>query len=270
VDGAGRAARYDGSAWSTPATIDPGQKLSAISCASPTFCVAVDGAGHALTYNGSVWAAPLTVDPGGALTSISCPTTSYCLAVDDLGNAVTWSGSAWSRPTSITTPGGSWHLGPVSCPTAGFCAVAYAYPDGEECLEPGPSGFSDDGSPGADGMLVSDGGQWGQPQLLTQTQCQYHEGVELPFVTSVSCASASFCLALDSSTEEWNAAARAGHRPRHRGCAREPDAPSYAHPLRAIMAHPRSRRPDRLARRVQSVRRSVGHRHGQRRPALTR
>jgi hypothetical protein len=203
VDGAGRAAVYDGSGWSAPAAIDPGQKLSAVSCASPTFCVAVDGAGHALTFDGSVWSAPLAVDPDGSLTSVSCPTTALCLAVDDLGNAVTLSGSAWSAPTSVTTPGGSSHLGPVSCTTAGFCAVAYSYPDGE-CLEPGPAGVSDDGSPGADGMLVSDAGQWGQPQLLTQVQCQYHEGVEPPFVTGLSCASASFCVALDSSAAEWN------------------------------------------------------------------
>jgi hypothetical protein len=203
VDGAGRAARYDGSGWSAPATIDPGQELSAVSCASPAFCVAVDGAGHALTYDGSVWSAPLAVDPGRSLTSVSCPTASFCMAVDDLGNAVTLSGSTWSPPTSITTPGSSWHLGPVSCPTAGFCAVAYSYADGE-CLEPGPGGVSDDGSSGADGMLVSDAGQWGQPQLLTQVQCLYHEAVEPPFVTGLSCASASFCVALDSLTADWN------------------------------------------------------------------
>ncbi len=113
------------------------------------------------------------------------------------------SGSAWSAPTSVTTPGGSWQLGPVSCPTAGVCAVAYSYSNGQ-CLEPGPAGVSDDGSPGADGMLVWDGGAWGQPQILTQVQCQYHEGVEPPFVTGLSCASASFCVALDSSAAEWN------------------------------------------------------------------
>jgi hypothetical protein len=34
--------------------------------------------------------------------------------------------------------------------------------------------------------------------------CEYHEAVAPPFVTGLSCASASFCVALDSSTAEWD------------------------------------------------------------------
>jgi hypothetical protein len=48
----------------------------------------------------------------------------FCLAVDNHAHAVTWSGSGWSAPTSVSTPGGgSAQLGPLSCPTAGLCAV---------------------------------------------------------------------------------------------------------------------------------------------------
>jgi hypothetical protein len=40
---------WDGSSWSAPAVLAP-VGLQAISCASPSFCVAVDGAGNALTW----------------------------------------------------------------------------------------------------------------------------------------------------------------------------------------------------------------------------
>jgi hypothetical protein len=191
VDGVGRAAVYDGSGWSAPATIDPGRTLAAVSCATPAFCVAVDRAGDALTWAGSAWSAPVGIDPGGGLDSVSCPTMSFCMAVDDRGDAVTFNGSAWSAPAAVTGLGG-----PVSCSTAGECVAAYSQVTGS-CSEP------DLGSSYESGMIVWNDGAWGQPSVLTETQCEYRQAVTPPAFT-LSCASVSSCVAVDGGGSGWS------------------------------------------------------------------
>ncbi len=57
--------------------------VSSISCPSTSFCNAVETSGNVVTYNGSSWSAPDSIDPGNALYSVSCPTTSFCAAVDE-------------------------------------------------------------------------------------------------------------------------------------------------------------------------------------------
>jgi hypothetical protein len=50
--------------------------------------VVVDGGGHAITYDGSGWSSPTSIDTVG-LTAVSCPSASFCVAVDRTGNQVT-------------------------------------------------------------------------------------------------------------------------------------------------------------------------------------
>lgn len=94
--------RFNGSSWSTPASIDANSfdgYADPISCAASTFCVAVDEAGDALEYNGSTWTTPTPIDPsGGGFGSVSCPTTSFCMAVDDTGSALTY------EPPTVSPP----------------------------------------------------------------------------------------------------------------------------------------------------------------------
>ena len=125
----GSGAVFDGSSWSTPASIDPnGQSLSSVSCPSSSFCVAVDGAGNALTFNGSTWSAPASIDPNGqGLSSVSCPSSSFCVAVGGAGNALTFNGSTWSAPASIDPNGHG--LSSVSCSSASFCVAVDAVGD---------------------------------------------------------------------------------------------------------------------------------------------
>jgi hypothetical protein len=77
--------------WSG-ATIDKGFALTAVSCASTGFCVAVDGHRHAFVSTnptGGVRAWQKISDIDGGLTSIACLTTGLCVAVDGQGNEVT-------------------------------------------------------------------------------------------------------------------------------------------------------------------------------------
>src|ERR1700677_4566283 len=54
----------------------------------------------ALIYNGSSWSAPVTIAPGeeGDIVAVSCPTTHFCGAVGPYGEALTYNGTNWSAP----------------------------------------------------------------------------------------------------------------------------------------------------------------------------
>jgi hypothetical protein len=128
----------------------------------------------------SGWSTPLSVignnlAPGSGLSSVSCPSTSFCLAVGTVnfyayepqkpyGVAVTFNGSSWSAP--IKPPAGEGQMIAVSCS-----------PD-LHCL-------------GLDNLaqaLSYHGGAWSAPINLGNST------VGEP--RSVSCVSASFCVAL--------------------------------------------------------------------------
>lgn len=102
---------------------------TAISCASPSFCMAVGGnsqGGMASVYNGHAWSTPVQVAQRlgfTQLTSVSCPTPSFCAATG------TWSGPTrefalifnsgrWSSPAPIANVEGD---PSVSCPSDTYC-----------------------------------------------------------------------------------------------------------------------------------------------------
>jgi hypothetical protein len=106
------AAVYNGSSWRPTEKIDPENPpgpmgLQAVSCATPTFCVAVDGAGNALAFDGHRWTKPDAIDPTHTsyfgFTSVSCPTVSFCIAIDGLGYAFAFTGAHWT-PLGLVDP----------------------------------------------------------------------------------------------------------------------------------------------------------------------
>jgi hypothetical protein len=100
VDNTGQVETWNGTTWTGPVQVPSpgavaggsattGPDLSAVSCASPTFCVAVAGSGAASTWDGSTWSTR-TVDPASGLTSVSCASPTLCVAVDEKGDAVVY------------------------------------------------------------------------------------------------------------------------------------------------------------------------------------
>jgi hypothetical protein len=93
---------YDGSTWSGPqhlgSATDPG--ASSVSCATPTFCVAVNDDGYALTFQAGTWSSPELIDDRSidTLNSVSCPTTTFCVAVTTQGYALTYNGAVGQAP----------------------------------------------------------------------------------------------------------------------------------------------------------------------------
>ncbi|HST49361.1 hypothetical protein [Jatrophihabitans sp.] len=115
-DGLGRAFRYDGSSWS--AEFHSYAAQTAVSCASPTFCVGVSQQSVS-TYDGTRWSAAVVVAPGENLISVSCASASFCVTVSQYhGRAYVFDGTGWDTGTVLNTQA---ETSAVSCPTASFC-----------------------------------------------------------------------------------------------------------------------------------------------------
>ena len=113
--------------------------ISAVSCASPSLCVAVDEAGNAVTSTNptggsSAWHVA-HVDPGDlctpssgchGLSGVSCPSRSLCVAADVEGSVLTSTNPtggarAWTTATVQGNIPGIFDTVGVSCPSPSFC-----------------------------------------------------------------------------------------------------------------------------------------------------
>ena len=209
------AARWDGVRWvgePTPATgpsiAGIGSELNGVSCPSTSFCIAVGSTnskrGWTLVdrWDGARWTSlPHPRAPRfTGLNGVSCPSIRFCIAVGgpddgDDGPAVAdrWNGKSWTR-LRVPAPAGSTSapLSGVSCLTATDCiAVGSWY-----------SARTEDGGPLAERW---NGSRWSiQPTPAADPTSR---------LASVSCRSASFCVAVGgpdpggtgvSLAERWN------------------------------------------------------------------
>jgi hypothetical protein len=187
VDNGSNAFTFNGTSWSPATAIDPGNELSTVSCPSAGFCAAVDYGPNVVTFNGASWSKPSAIDPGGYLQAVSCASASFCVAVDRKGNAFTFNGSAWSAPVNATPSGLSMGEGGiswpvVSCPISTFCAVV----DG-----------------GGGNVVTFNGSTWSAPVNIDAKAANSVNGQVLIFLMSVSCPSAQFCVAGDTSGDAF-------------------------------------------------------------------
>jgi len=165
VDLFGGALRYNGTTWSARASIDGINTLSSVSCVSSTFCMAVDARGNALRYDGTTWSSPALIDDIAALSSVSCVSSTFCVAVDDVGYELSYDGVSWSAPTNIDFNG----LTSVSCVSSTFCMAV------------DDAGYA----------LIGDASAWSFPGSVAPPLGTHHP------LYSVSCASNTFCVAVD-------------------------------------------------------------------------
>jgi hypothetical protein len=182
VDNGANAFTFNGTSWSPATAVDPGNQLSTVSCPSATFCAAVDYGPDVVTLNGTAWSKPSAIDPGGHVQAVSCASASFCVAIDRKGNALTFNGTTWSAPVnaapdglSMGEGGISWPV--VSCPTSSFCAAV----DG-----------------GGGNALTFNGSTWSASVNVDSKAANSVSGPVLIFLMSVSCVSATFCVAGDS------------------------------------------------------------------------
>jgi hypothetical protein len=159
--------RYNGTTWTqiaSPPNAISG--LTAISCATSTFCVWVDSAisvvGDVSVYNGSTWTAVKRIDGAYGWTAVSCPSVKFCAATDGNGNVATFNGTTWSALKAVY----KLYEVSLSCISASFCAI----PDGT----------------GAD---IFNGSKWTHANLSASND----------FIFGISCATSTFCAATSSS-----------------------------------------------------------------------
>jgi hypothetical protein len=183
---------FNGTTWSpAAAVVENGVEngdVDLLSCASPTFCVALDTSDNAFTYDGSSWSGPTKLENtqpsplGPDLYSVSCASPTFCAAVDTNGNAFIYNGSRWSAPWSLYGGDAPILSGPpssssyypmadvfsVSCPVAWDCVVV-------------------DGNGAA---FTYDGSSWSGPTYIYEPDFFYGLGGHL----SLTCPSVNFCL----------------------------------------------------------------------------
>ncbi len=176
VDNFGDQAQWDGGTW-TETTEDKslnvriGQGPSNVSCAPSStakYCVYVDNYNNYALYDNGTW-----VERGSKLfaagyvqAEVSCYGVDRCGAIDDNGDDITYDGSSWSASKVVDPPGGpAGSPADLSCVT-GFCAAGTV-----------------DGN-----VLYDNAGSWSAPLAVDHAH-----------ITAVSCASSTFCVAVDLS-----------------------------------------------------------------------
>ncbi|MBP6918021.1 MAG: hypothetical protein KBB94_03820, partial [Legionellaceae bacterium] len=122
VDTDGTAFRYDGLNWTSADKIDTGHSFKSVSCASSDHCIAVDNSGYAFLYNGT-WSTGAQFDTSGEPVSVSCPNSSFCMVIDNNANAFAYNGATWSSAESV---GIASDLTAVSCTSDTECVAVDA------------------------------------------------------------------------------------------------------------------------------------------------
>ena len=200
--------------WTSPYTLDTHDFLSLLSCPSTQFCMAVDGSyGIVYTYNSGDWSSGVSVDPQGQPTSLSCPDVNFCVLVDSVGNAYIYRNGEWGPANTIepSSVGSFNQLVSVGCSSSSWCVVsdldgaALTYDHGTWSSPtpiPGvaPGDIQSLACPTSTWCMAADNsgdvttlanGVWSRlTRVLPRNQ---YLGYSL---TSLSCPSAAFCLAL--------------------------------------------------------------------------
>ena len=152
--------------------MDPIRDIADVSCVSATFCIAVTG-GQSYRYDGSSWSAGF--DAQAAIFAVSCVSPTFCMGIGgELGNtAWIYDGSHWSAPVVVADEVPS----TVSCASTSLCVAMSV------------SGRNDDAR-----AYVFNGTRWDTGTFLDP---------EAPGA-SVSCPTASFCLAGAAGWHQWD------------------------------------------------------------------
>jgi hypothetical protein len=216
VDEAGRVVFYRGTSWTKPVPVDPALKgddvLLGISCTYKGFCVTFNAQGDVFVYNGQRWQGPSSLWSAGIYDAgaVACPASNFCV-LENSHRVYMYRAGHWTTGPHLRATG-------VSCSSSSFCAVsslsgttsfvslyrtkwgpARAVAHGAAmhsvscasvrfCLAAGArlaGGHADGG-----GTAVTYRGHfWSHPEAIKSA---------LTGPTSVSCASGTFCAAVDA------------------------------------------------------------------------
>jgi hypothetical protein len=181
VDGRGGSIRSTHGRWSSPVPITgagpSGNAGVSVSCGAANSCAAALSGGAFPIFDGAAWTGSGVVDSDGTPTSLSCPTSRFCVAVDNAGEVLTYNGS-WSAPRTVDSGG---DLSSVSCTSPSFCLAVSA------------------DTPGTAYRFA--GERWSTVAVLDPSTP--HGGSEPDVLSWISCATPTYCVALDDFGEAF-------------------------------------------------------------------
>jgi hypothetical protein len=151
-----------------------GRLRLAFACAAVLLTGAAAGCGGPSTG----WGAAAHLDSSKANedpTSVSCQSARFCMAVLGSGYAATYDGTTWSQPTAL--PASAGQPASVSCPAVGFCMAV----DAQDTS-----------------VFVFTGSSWRSAPGIDDPAAGDRTGM-----ASVSCASPSFCAAVDNGSNAF-------------------------------------------------------------------
>jgi glycosyl hydrolase family 113 len=208
VDVAGRAFTFSAGTWSAPSQVAT-SPLTAVSCATTSYCVAVDDGGSAHTYTGT-WSS--TSLGTSSLTSVACATTSLCVAGDDAGSlyrdvAGSWTSHAKELPLGVASVSCA---SPTRCVALGATNISTAT-KGTSWARATPAFTGDGGVSVSCAPLGACTAAAYAGTVAVRTLNWSPATVNDPRpgnVTGVSCASSTFCAAVDDAGRAmlWNGA----------------------------------------------------------------
>jgi predicted small lipoprotein YifL len=184
-DSEGDAFVFSNGDWSSGQVID-NIEVASVSCASTTFCMAVDSGGNAFVYANGSWSSGQQLDSAPKFVDVSCSTSTMCDAVSYTGDEYTYTNGSWSSTREISDYG---VLNSISCPTSMFC-VAVA----------GVASGSSTGDAGGYEVTYADGA-WSRDSHIDPTDAGSDDLLD-PGLTSVSCPTLTFCVAVDVGGKE--------------------------------------------------------------------
>ncbi len=152
--------------WLGGRLIDANGGLTAVSCPAASFCLAVDSSGNAYTYDRGRWSGPVDAGDGTGLSGVSCASPGFCVAITSGATAYVDRGGTWTGSQLAGADGNPANLTAVSCPAAGYCVAT-----------------------GDDDSYTYSRGAWAKGVVVQVSNT----------LISISCPSASFCLAADGS-----------------------------------------------------------------------
>ncbi len=218
----GLPATFACQAGTTPRPVSHSVSLPALSGSTEaqyTFTLTATGAGGTAkaTTTQTVWpamtfAAPAIADQaGGSLDDVACVSPTFCATVDRYGNAFTFNGAKWSAPRRLAPLPDGLVTGmntAISCPTATFCAELAQDGDavffnGSTWSKPVSTGLGVTSlSCASSSFCVAVGGDYASVYTGSAWGSPGLLNTNTP-LASVSCPSSSFCMAVSSGGDEF-------------------------------------------------------------------
>lgn len=220
----GNVFNYSNGSWSNGKLIDSQDNLAgaltSISCPSSSFCETADVSGFAITFSNGKWGRAYslngTSNPPGYDT-ISCSSPSFCMTTDGVSNVFTYTKGRWSNAHQVgPSKNLNYNFNMLSCPSQSFCAMSSSSGGGPDFWTYSNGHWSSDprapqpelssvscpttsfclatGASSASGTGQQSGFVW------TLSNGKWSNGLKVDphgDLVSASCASPSFCAAVD-------------------------------------------------------------------------